>query len=193
MAVANQVVPSVIASTIGHGVAHGVQAHYIRSGIAVEDDDDPFAVIPLWQMAGFCAIFWFPLLKATMPKVSSWMVAVLAVAVTAGQREVRYQHGFTYVQTVVTITFHVSQLLLEANEKETREYLTQPLFAAMLPMLTAWNEALGCTAYVQSLGGHMLYDASIIVGFLTYYVDTYRYHSQRESVLLDAPEKEKIR
>jgi hypothetical protein len=182
----SQVVPMVIASTVGHGLAHGVMAQSFRS-----DDDTNNAPpqgledVPLWQSMAFCAFFWFPLLKASLPKVANALVAVLAVLVTYGPMLVGNglpkEHGFAYVQTVVTLAFHTSQLLLDSsssktNEKQRREYFTLPLLAALPPMVASWNEALGCNAYFRDLGGHMLYDASIIIGFLVYYMDCYRHH-----------------
>jgi hypothetical protein len=190
----SEVVPMVIASTVGHGLAHGAMAQSFRSG---GDDSDgsirntPQGLqdVPLWQSMAFCAFFWFPLLKASLAKVSYPRVAVLAVLVTYGPMLVEgglpKEHGFAYVQTVVTLAFHTSQLLLDSKEKQRREYFSMPLIAALPPMITSWNEALGCNAYFRNLGGHVLYDASIIIGFLVYYMDCYRYH------ILLAPNSEK--
>jgi hypothetical protein len=53
---------------------------------------------------------------------------------------------------------------------------TLPLVSAMPPVLVAWVEALHCDAFFRSLGGHEIYDASIIVGFTVFYLDCYRFH-----------------
>mmetsp|Transcript_12552 Transcript_12552/g.23455 ORF Transcript_12552/g.23455 Transcript_12552/m.23455 type:complete len:298 (-) Transcript_12552:137-1030(-) len=178
MASSSEIVPMVILGTLGHGLAHGAMAVKLRDGTygtdstTMEGDEIP----PLWQLLLFCALFWFPLLKASMPKLSSYAVAALAWAVTYGPvlaGGLKKELGFPYTQTVLSVAFHISQLMLSTEEKQRREYMTLPI-TAMLPVLTAWNEALFCTAYFRSAGGHVLYDASIVISFIVFYVDSYR-------------------
>lgn len=177
----SRIVPMVIASTVAHGLAHGAMAQNFRnselSGFGSQELED----VPSWKTLATCVFFWFPLLKAALQQLSNRTVAILAVVATYGPSlvgEIPVQHQFAYVQTVVTVAFHTSQLLLNSEEKQRREYVTLPLIAAIPPIVTSWNEALACTAYFRTLGGHMLYDASIILGFLAYYVDSYRYYVQ---------------
>jgi hypothetical protein len=168
---ASQIIPFVILGTLGHGFAHGAMAATFRSGKdVVEETRKP----QLWQLVAFCALFWFPLLKASLMKVSNVKVALLAVLVTCGGNFMKAQYGFAYVQTVLSVAYHTSQLFLPAKEKEHREYLTLPLSVAVPPLLIAWNEALFCGAYFKSIGGHVLYDASIIIGTIMFYIDSYQ-------------------
>jgi len=177
-------VPALIAATLGHGIAHGAMAVKFRDGSYHQHEDDAEVARPfvpaLWQMLVFCAIFWFPLLKAAMPKIENQYVAVLSAFVTYGQGFVKKELGFAYVQTIVNIAFHISQLMLSSDEKNRREYMMMPM-ANVLPIVVAWNEVLFCDSYFRSAGGHVLYDASIIVSFIVFYLDCYSFSTKSTS------------
>jgi len=186
---ASAMVPYVILGTLGHGFAHGAMATKFRDGgdgdAASADNDEGAGLATdrpeLWKIVGFAALFWFPLLKASLMSVSSAKVALLSAVVTYGSLWIRDVYGFAYVNTVLSIAFHLSQLLLDREEKQNRQYLTLPLFVAIPPLLTAWNEALFCDAYFKTAGGHVLYDASIILCFIAYYVDAYYWNNRSEA------------
>jgi hypothetical protein len=180
MKTSSEIVPMVIMGTVGHGVAHFAMAMKFRDGSYYEESqqEQQQEIPPFYQLVVFCFLFWFPLLKASMPKMNAKIVALLSLIVTYGPIVIgggmmKKQLGFAYVQTVISIAFHISQLRLSRTEKSQREYMTLPL-SAMLPVLTSWNEALGCEAYFRSMGGHVLYDASIIISYILYYADCYR-------------------
>lgn len=172
-------VPSVIAATLGHGIAHGAMAVGLRDGSYHQQIDDEEAP-PMWKIMVFCAVFWFPLLKASLPKLKNTEVAFLAVIVTYGMGFVKKELGFAYVQTIVNVAFHASQLMLTTDEKNRREYVTMPL-AGVLPIVVAWNEILFCDSYFRSAGGHVLYDASIIVSFIVFYLNCYHFNTKSNS------------
>eukprot|EP00584_Thalassiosira_punctigera_P007126 CAMPEP_0172534142 /NCGR_PEP_ID=MMETSP1067-20121228/6612_1 /TAXON_ID=265564 ORGANISM="Thalassiosira punctigera, Strain Tpunct2005C2" /NCGR_SAMPLE_ID=MMETSP1067 /ASSEMBLY_ACC=CAM_ASM_000444 /LENGTH=290 /DNA_ID=CAMNT_0013318893 /DNA_START=16 /DNA_END=888 /DNA_ORIENTATION=- len=183
MGTGSEIVPMVILGTLGHGIAHGAMAMKFRDGSYEEEKARGVAegareeTLTFVQMALFCGLFWFPLLKASMFKINSAIVAVIAMAVTflpeyAGG--IKKELGFAYVQTVLAVAFNLSQLLgLSPEEKMRREYAMMPLLGA-IPLLVAWNEALFCGSYFKAAGGHVLYDASIIVGYIVFYLDCYR-------------------
>ena len=75
----------------------------------------------------FAAIFWFALLKASMLKVPSWQVAILAGVVMYLGTFLKEQHGFARVQTILSMVFHTSQLVLPPKKKECRAYLLLPI------------------------------------------------------------------
>jgi len=200
MARASELVPMVVLSTVGHGAAHGQMAMNLRTDTGSNSTDvgndesslsseNELATAPMWQIAAFICLFWFPLLKASLNKVNSGAVALVAIVVTCIHGMMPKQFSFGYVQTVVSIAFHTSQLLLSSNEKNCREYATLAMTAS-IPVLTAWNEALFCTAYFKSAGGHMLYDASIIISFIAYYMDAYYFNTGTSSPQID--EKKKV-
>ena len=175
MQTASKIVPMVILSTLGHGIAHGAMAQRARSDGWQQHEE--VREIPSWpQLFAFVALFWLPLLKASMPRVNSFLVAIAAflaayLPILAGG--LKRELNFGWIQTVVSIAFHCSELSLSSAEKNRREYMTLPL-AGLLPVLVSWNEALFCSAYFKSAGGHVWYDASIILCFIAYYVDSYR-------------------
>lgn len=162
-----------IVSTTAHGLAHGGMAVQFREGNYEKDNTENEPEIPPWpKQLVFCGLFWFPLLKASMPKLNSLVVAGVALIATFGPvlaGGLRKQLGFAYIQTIVSIAFHMSQLTLPAEEKRTRQYMTLPI-TGIVPVIVAWNEALFCSS-------HTLYDASIILSFIVMYVDTYRYNA----------------
>lgn len=176
MEASSAVVPALIAATLGHGIAHGFMAVKLRDGTYHTQHDEGDAAPTLLQMTIGCVILWCPLLKASMPKMEYKHVAVLAAIVTYGQSFVNNKLGFAYIQTIVNIAFHVSQLMLSPDEKNRREYMTTPL-SNVLPLVVAWNEVLFCDPYFRSVGGHVLYDASIVVSFMVYYFDCYSFHT----------------
>jgi len=180
---ANISVPAAIVSTLGHGIAHGVMAIQFRDGSYHQRQDDNAEsegiVVPaLWMMLVYCALFWCPLLKAAMPKMENHSIVVLAAIATYGNLFVKKELGFAYVQTIVNISSHISQLMRSCEEKNRREHMMMPL-ANVLPTVVAWNEILFCDSYFRSAGGHVLYDASIIISFIVFYLDAYHYNKMK--------------
>lgn len=179
MKVASALVPAVIASTLGHGMAHGAQAVQLRNGTYHQDEvlyhyDDA----PLWKIIAGVVLFWFPLLKGALNKMSNFHVGILAIAVTYTGLFVRIELGFPYVQTVINLAFHASQLMLPKEEKSLRTYMTTPM-SNILPLAVAYTEFLFCDSFFRSIGGHVLYDSSIVISFIIYYCDAYRYSTNQ--------------
>jgi hypothetical protein len=177
METSSNIVPSFIAGTLGHGIAHAAMAVKLRDGSYGNDDENESPVIQIWQAVVFCVVFWFPLLTATMPKMKKQYVFYIASIVTFLQGGLKKELGFAYVQTIISLAFHTSQLMLSTEEKNRREYITLPL-SALLPIVTSWNEILFCESYFRSMGGHVLYDASIIISYIVFYLDCYRYNTR---------------
>mmetsp|Transcript_6316 Transcript_6316/g.13071 ORF Transcript_6316/g.13071 Transcript_6316/m.13071 type:complete len:276 (+) Transcript_6316:70-897(+) len=171
-------VPALIAATLGHGIAHGVMAVQLRDGTYQQEEGDKFfESMPLWQHVLGCTIFWCPLLKVAMPKVGIRNLVVVASIVHYGGSMVKKELGFPYVQTIVNVGFHVTQLMLPPDEKNHREYMTMPI-STSLPLLVAWTEMLFCDEFFRSIGGHVLYDASIVVAFCMSYIELYFFHTK---------------
>ena len=162
------------------------------NGTSQNSIDNDIPDHPAWQMVVFWLIFWFPLLKASMIRMKTYKVLLFSAIVTYGNTFVRKQHGFMYVQTILAICFHTSELFLtpsigkKSNGKYCYEYFTLPLMVGALPVIVAWCEALFCTTWFERMGGHMLYDASIILSFIIYYIDAYRYRSALEDRIIKA-------
>eukprot|EP00536_Pseudo-nitzschia_multiseries_P019007 jgi/Psemu1/58446/gm1.58446_g len=179
METSSLLVPSMIAGTLGHGIAHGYMATKLRVETEDQnaDEDDITPNTPLWHLVMFCVGFWFPLLKAAMAKMSNQRLLIFAALATYGTTLVKKEVKFGYIQTIINVAFSVSQLMLPPEKKNEREYMTLPL-AGALTVVVAWNEALFCDAYFRSLGGHTLYDISIILSFIVFYADSFRFHTK---------------
>ena len=176
-------VPAFIGSTLGHGIVHGAMAVKFRDG-SYDPDGGAEQIVPtLGQKLVGCAIFWFPLLKATLPKMKGHHVAVLSAMATYGNDFVKHELGFAYVQTIVNVAFHASQLMLSPEEKNSREYMMLPLMG-ILPLVVAWNEVLFCDAFFRAAGGHVLYDASIAISFMVFYLECYYFNTKSRSKAL---------
>jgi len=171
-------VPGIIAATVGHGFAHAAMAVKLREGTYHQREDHAEQALSKTLM--FCAVFWFPLIKAAMCQAKNHYVAILAAIFTYGQRFVEKEYGMAYVQTVVNVAFHGSLLMQSPVEKNQREYLTFSM-TNVLPIVIAWNEALFCDSYVRSAGGHVLYDGSIIISSIVYYLDCYCFSAKSSS------------
>merc|ERR1711937_867406 len=167
----SETVPALIMATLGHGLAHGAMAIKLRDGSYHQlmdgngDAVEEHSVPATWQLLCFGAIFWFPLLKGGLPKMNIKHVAMLSAVATYGQCFVKKELSFSYVQTIVNIAFHISQLTLPLNDKICREYMMMPL-ANVFPIIVAWNEILFCDSFFRSAGGHLLYDASTLFRLL---------------------------
>ena len=177
METSSVIVPALIAATLGHGITHGFMAVKLRDRTYHTQHDEGDAAPTLLQMMIGCVVLWCPLLKVSMPKMEYEHVAVLAAIVTYGQSFVNNKLDFAYIQTIVNILVHVSQLMLSPDEK----YMTTPL-SNVLPLVVAWNKVLFCDPYFRFLaGGHVLYDASIVVSFMILYFDCYSFHTTPRS------------
>jgi len=182
----SETVPALIMATLGHGFAHGAMAIKLRDGSyhqLMDGNSDTVEEHPVpatWQLLCFGAIFWFPLLKGVLPKMNIKHVAILSAVATYGQCFVKKELSFSYVQTIVNIAFHISQLTLPLDDKICREYMMMPL-ANVLPIIVAWNEILFCDSFFRSAGGHLLYDASIPVSFIIFYLDCYLHNTKRNT------------
>ena len=149
----------------------------LRDGSYGNNDGNKIPFTQTWHLVVFCVVFWFPLLTTTMPKMKKQYVFFIASIVTFLHGGLRKELGFAYVQIILSLAFHTSQLMLSTEEKNRQEYMTL-LLSVLLPIVTSWNEILFCESYFRSMGGHALYDASIIVSYIVYQLDSYRYNTQ---------------
>mmetsp|Transcript_34362 Transcript_34362/g.63176 ORF Transcript_34362/g.63176 Transcript_34362/m.63176 type:complete len:286 (-) Transcript_34362:402-1259(-) len=183
MKASSDIIPMVIMGTLGHGIAHGVEAVKFRDGRYEEEKalEDVEETPSFFFLVLFWAFFWFPLLKASMHNMNSFKVAMIAVAVNWGPSfagGLKKELIFPYIQTVINFASHLSQLALSSKEKQQREYMMLPL-VSLIPFLVSWNEALFCSSYFKSAGGHVWYDAGIIISYIVFYVDCYRVSSTK--------------
>lgn len=175
METSSAIIPGTILATVGHGIVHGATAFTFRDGSYHEQQQEEEEIpreVELVPMVLLFAVLWCPLLNAAMPKLDKKKVLLCAAIATYGQLYVKKELGFGYVQTLVNVGFHASQLMLSSDDKNKREYMLQPLIG-LFPMIVGWNEALYCDSFLRSMGGHALYDASIILSCIVFYLDCY--------------------
>ena len=186
MEFANQFIPMGLLGTSGHGVAHWIIASKMREKDESGSGDEDFLTNETTRMQHvlFVSFFWFPLLKASISKASAFHIYILAIAVQYFQSKLHDRYGFTYIQTVLSIASHTSQLMLPLKEKQCRSYMMFPVLGALPAIVCAINEAMNCQLFYKALGGHVLFDASIVVGISLYYIDCY-VHSTSSTISND--------
>mmetsp|Transcript_57559 Transcript_57559/g.69243 ORF Transcript_57559/g.69243 Transcript_57559/m.69243 type:complete len:204 (-) Transcript_57559:2-613(-) len=111
---ANEFIGTSILGIFGHGFAHGMIAKASREqGEISEDGAASSSSVENVTLAGVAGslFFWVFLLKNTMPNGSKKVLIPFAVVCCAGNIYVPPQFGFTFVQTVLLLTFSVNQLL----------------------------------------------------------------------------------
>ena len=77
---------------------------------------------------------------------------------------VPYKFTFTYVNTAITLSFIVSQMLREKDE-----YYTMQAWIFLATNIAPWMEALACTNFLVHYGGHFWFDMSIPLCSFAYY------------------------
>jgi hypothetical protein len=176
--------PEFIAATLAHGAAHGGIAHMLRQGPAGSGEDaagqadeagkkDTTTTITTTTVyhVFILGMFWVTMLYAILPKVKLLAIASLALAVSYFQSTLGEQYGFTYVQTVLMTCFSIHELT--QTDKNNREYARYPLMVGLPTVICGWIESLHCTAFYQSIGGHVWYDGTIAVTQILFYIHCY--------------------
>ena len=76
-------------------------------------------------------------------------------------------YAFTYVNCMLGFHFAVYNLLYSEKGEHYNAYV---LFFAVPVSVVAWVEALACEQALQPIGGHLVYDLSIPVSMLAFYL-----------------------
>jgi len=159
-----------IPGTIGHGFGHLVIGLVTAEGPL--DKARSRATLPLYlQILAPIVIFlfWYSLLSSNqyisrlhLILHSSLHSAVLLSSVLP------VAAGFTYVQTVLVLTFNAYDVFFRPKSTKDVTYDWSPLVGVPFSVV-AWLEALSCESFLKRIGGHMWYDASIPVAILLFY------------------------
>ena len=158
---------------LGHGVAH-YHIGYHGRGRSVGAADGPQILsdtppTTLAQGVVVVSIFFFLLFRASdgMSTRATAAQAVIHGAVTVLLVPPRF--GFTYVQTALLLVFSLVELARAGEEKDV--YWDAYAVLVGLPVgFVAWAEALTCEHGYRSLGGHVIYDTSISLSVLCYFI-----------------------
>ena len=175
-------------SILSHGFAHGFIAYNLRQ--EDEGHEGILTRVSLFEQAtrgdlgdahdmtmmvskAFVVLylFWFTLLKTSIPSTTSNItVAFIVPVIISGHFCIPPQLGFTYVQTIIYLTF-ISKELLSKTKDDKSTYAYMILACAFFPnaIIPYW-EAFFCTSgSYKNFGGHVLYDASIPLALVVSY------------------------
>lgn len=75
--------------------------------------------------------------------------------------------GFTYVQTMLVVTYSLYGIL---KEKKSEFYTATATFISLPVILVSWLEALACEAFYMHIGGHVWYDLTIPLSYCAYFL-----------------------
>lgn len=174
---ANELVKNNILGIFAHGLGHGGLSQSMRNGIpAAQSQEDLFdilanaSLLELIQKFGPSLFFWMLLLKATMPKESFRnVVGPLSVIASVLEIFVPPQFGFTYVQTILLLAFSLNQMSRPEVEKN-EIYARYPIYVGCPLSVIAWIESTQCNNFVMGMGGHLIYDAYIVISTIIFYM-----------------------
>lgn len=181
---ANEMIKFNIFGIFAHGLGHGVISKALRDGAVPEVDGDRLQEIfnsptnELLTSSGGIVLFWLGLLKATMPKSSFKVYAPLSLIATVLNILVPERFGFTFVQTVLLLSFSINQLMRPSQEK-TFEYALYPLITGLPLSFIGWFESTQCSKFVINIGGHLIYDAYIPVSMMCFYLICWKNTTQK--------------
>ena len=185
---ANAYIRSGIPGIVAHGIGHGAIAARIRDGGLNDDRDyhrtgleivrtefEEKGTSHTFMQALPFVFFWFGLMKGSLPNIKSWKkIAVISIAVNLVQLFVPEIFGFTFVQTVLMISFSADQLLMPSDKKADFAYAWYPVLVGLPLTLVGWMESTQCSKFVmQYLYGHLAYDAFIPLAMLIWYLMIY--------------------
>jgi len=172
---ANEFIGPSILGIFAHGIAHGMMANHFREKGKISEDGAASSSNENRTLAGFAGLmfFWVFLLKNTMPNVSKKVLIPFAAACSTGNIYVSPQFAFTFVQTVLLVTFSVNQLLRPLMEKDFA-YGIYPVFSGLPLTFIGWLESTSCSRTpICNIGGHLVYDAWIPVSLISFYLTFY--------------------
>lgn len=153
-----------IMGVLGHGLGHlhlGLDPTGMDLRFYTHDLQSSLKVA-LVNIFGFGTIF-----KGTMPLASIKKLAITAFLATIGFTvlDIEPKLNFVYAQAVIYISNAIHMLFLSAEHKGTASYMLFPYLN--LPVLVVGViESTGCQSFLESIGGHAVFDSSIAIGII---------------------------
>ena len=175
-------VPQIVFGVLAHGLGHAGIAHQLRTmdpdGIGEIDPTlKPTRYINIIRLG---ILFWTPLLYSILyENLKLWRITTMGLVFSGFSTLLPLTYQFTFVQTVLIMCFAINELLRPTSEKD-REYAMFPLIVGMPTVICGWIEALGCSAFYKSIGGHVWYDGTIAVTQIMFYIYCYLYGQKTE-------------
>jgi len=166
MGPANALVWNNIAGILMHGIGHG----FVAKGIRQDEDHNQEPDSSNVGSITFNMIFWFVMLRACLTNGSTKINVPLTIPITlVHTMYLPLQFRFTYVQTILFLTFSLNEMLKPVHEKNM-EYALFPLIVGLPLLLVGWIESTQCSNFVMSMGGHLIYDAYISVSVICFHL-----------------------
>ena len=196
LAAANDLFMKNIPGVLFHGIAHGAIGKTIREHTYNIEDSHKIP-IELYRQEGSMStvfltmvlpflLFWFALMKGSLPTFANKTVAMAATIAFAGGSFIPTIFGFTYVQTVLIAAFSFSQLATPKSEKNNLANASLPFLAGIPTGLVPWMESTQCSNFVRDkLYGHVVFDASIPICLILWYVAVLYGHNKGRKVKAD--------
>jgi hypothetical protein len=155
-----------IPGTLGHGIGHFFIS--VAGGSPVSG----ISSLPLYLQLAAPPVnffFWYSLLGTNKYIPKNHLLPMSSVHVVVTSLPILPKTaGFTYVQTVLVLTFAFYEVFFRPREDKDMSYDWE--WATSVPfMVVSWVEATACTSFLRDIGGHMWYDASIPSAILLYY------------------------
>jgi len=124
-------------------------------------------------------LFWWGMFYSILPQAKRTTMGALIAATIYIQLYVPNQLGFTYVQSVIVAVAALKELSKTPDEKNHLSYALAPVVIAIPVTLVSWMESTQCSAFVRDyLYGHVVYDASIPLTTLVWYLLCYYYDAR---------------
>jgi len=178
------IVPNIFGIAV-HGIGHGNIARNLRYYENKDSDEDNFSLSLMVRMQeesfsrvvsqeAPLVIFWVGLVWASMPQSKKSLVILVSILAYLGQQLTTAAMVFTYVQTVLILSFSLNQTRLETQEKSTYFYAIYPLVVSFPTTLVGWIESTQCSSFVrEKFYGHLIYDGYIAVSMVVWYLMCY--------------------
>jgi hypothetical protein len=154
----------------GHGIAHlglwaAGDASSLGPSILASSE-------PAWKLISSVvgvSVFFYLFFRgfSSLSRRAVWTHSLFHGAVTALAIPPRF--GFTYVQTALMLVYSYAELKRPSSEKDA--YFDAYAWLVGVPVgFVGWMESIGCDTFIRRLGGHVVYDTSISLSILAYFL-----------------------
>ena len=136
----------------------------------------PYERNPGWKgppYAAMLCVFWYGFIRGINADSKHWVIVGLSLLY--GSIHFFLVPGllaFAYVNCLLSLQYALTGLLFVDATKKGDYYSTAITMMGIPTSLMAWLEALGCEGIMRPLGGHVLYDSTLSVGMLAFFIYT---------------------
>ena len=115
------------------------------------------------------SLFWYMFIRSifSTEKGHSRIIFLSSLYTLVHAFFVAGRFGFTYVQTMLLVTFSIHAI---ATEEKGQYYNAASILIGLPVGFVSWIEALACDNFFVHIGGHVWYDAIIPLSHCAYYL-----------------------